>query len=124
MWKLFSINKKESLVEILERYTAQEKEVFVYCVIKDMDEKSLRGLIWETHPTLHIHRNPPKTATHKEKSVTYDVLVNGERLASTTGSENDAKKEAEHYATMYVGDGVIQILKKVRKSYVRTGMFI
>jgi hypothetical protein len=69
MWKLFSINKKESLVEILKRYTVQEKEVFVYCIIKDMDEKSLRDLIWETHPTLHIHRNPPKTKPPKEKKV-------------------------------------------------------
>jgi hypothetical protein len=51
MWKLFSINKKESLVEILQGYTEEE----------------IRKAIPEAFPGRHYSLNPPKTKPPKEK---------------------------------------------------------
>jgi hypothetical protein len=43
-WKLFSINKKESLVDILSRYHINE----------------IREAIRIAKPPYHLHENPPK----------------------------------------------------------------
>jgi hypothetical protein len=53
MWKLFSINKKESLVDVLCRHSLQD--------IKDA--------IPIACPGFHFSKNPPKTKPPKEKKV-------------------------------------------------------
>jgi len=50
-WKLFSINKKESLVDILKRYSEDE----------------VRKAIPKAFPGKHFSNNPPRTAPVKEK---------------------------------------------------------
>jgi hypothetical protein len=52
MWKLFSINKKESLVEILRKYTTDE----------------IREAIPTAKPLFHLSKNPPKTKPPREKN--------------------------------------------------------
>lgn len=52
-WKLFSVNKKESLVDILKRYS----------------EKEVREAIPKAFEGYHLSKNPPKTAPVKEKKV-------------------------------------------------------
>lgn len=52
-WKLFSVNKKESLVDILKRYSKEE----------------VRKAIPEAFEGHHFSKNPPKTAEPKVKKV-------------------------------------------------------
>jgi hypothetical protein len=51
MWKLFSINKKESLVDILKRYT----------------EAEVREAIPLAFEGRHFSKNPPRTKPPREK---------------------------------------------------------
>jgi hypothetical protein len=59
--KLFSINKKESLVEILQRYTEEE----------------IRKAIPEAFPGRHYSLNPPKTKPPKEKKIRKSYIKAG-----------------------------------------------
>jgi hypothetical protein len=61
MWKLFSINKKESLVEILQKYT----------------EAEVREAIPLAFEGRHFSKNPPKTKPPKEKKVRKSYIKAG-----------------------------------------------
>ena len=43
---------------------------------------------------------------------TYNVYVDGVRVASASGANDDAYQEALHYALMYSTEGVVEIKKQ------------